>query len=172
LRKGDAKFAANAEMTRVLAHLYESQNDEAHAEALYVGLVAELPNDPTLLDDLGSAQVRLGEYAKAEAVLGKAFGMRKEFDDDDAWGETAEHLAFAASNNNDPKMALQALAARATVLPNSASSLFLDAISHDSLHQRKEAEESYKAFLAAADGKFPDQEFQARHRLVALRNEK
>lgn len=172
LRKDDAKFAANAEMTRVLAHLYETQNDEAHAEALYVELVAESPHDPTLLDDLGSAQVRLMQYAQAEATLEKAFGMRKEFDDDDAWGATAEHLAFAASKNNDPKMALQALAARATVLPNSASSLFLEAISHDSLHQRKEAEVAYKAFLAAAAGKFPDQEFQARHRLVALEAER
>jgi Tfp pilus assembly protein PilF len=172
LRKSDAKFAANAEMTRVLAHLYETQNDEAHAEALYVGLMAGAPNDPTLLDDLGSAQVRLAQYAQAEATLTKSFAMRKEFDDDDAWGATAEHLAFAASKNNDPKMALQALAARATVLPNSASSLFLEAISHDSLHQRKEAEVAYKAFLTAANGKFPDQEFQAKHRLVALEGEK
>jgi Tfp pilus assembly protein PilF len=172
LRKSDAAFAANAEMTRVLAHLYETQNDEASAEKLYLELATKTPDDPTLLDDLGSAEVRLGKYAQAETVLSKAFGMRKAFDDDDAWGETAEHLAFAASKNNDPKMALQALAARATVMPNSASSLFLEAISHDSLHQRKEAEESYKAFLAAANGKFPDQEFQAKHRLVALRSEK
>ena len=172
LRKSDAKFAENAEMTRVLAHLYETQNDEANAEKLYLELAAKIPDDPTLLDDLGSAQVRLGQYAQAETVLGKAFGMRKQFDDDDAWGDTAEHLAFAASKNNDPKMALQALSARATVMPNSASSLFLQAISYDSLHKRKEAVETYKAFLAAADGKFPDQEFQARHRLVALRSEK
>ncbi len=172
LRKSDATFAANAEMTLVLAHLYETQNDEASAEKLYLELVTKTPDDPTLLDDLGSAEVRLGKYAQAETVLSKAFGMRKQFDDDDAWGDTAEHLAFASSKNNNPKLALQALAARATVMPNSASSLFLQAISYDSLHQRKEAEETYKAFLAAANGKYPDQEFQARHRLVALRNEK
>jgi hypothetical protein len=98
--------------------------------------------------------------------------MRKEFDDDDLWGETAEHLAFAASRNNDPKTVLQALAARATVLPNSPSSLFLEATAHDTLHQTKEAVESYKAFLAVAGGKYPDQEFEARHRLVALEHMK
>ena len=65
-------------------------------------------------------------------------------------------------------LVLQALAARATVLPNSPSSLFLEATAHDTLHQVKEATESYKAFLAVADGKYPDQEFEARHRLVAL----
>jgi Flp pilus assembly protein TadD len=168
LRKSDAGFAANAEMTRVLAHLYESQNDEASAERLYEGLVGQTPGDPTLLDDLGSAQVRLGQYAAAEKTLGKAFGMRKEFDDDDLWGETAEHLAFAASKNNDPKLTLQALTARATVLSNTPASLFLEATAHDTLHEVKEARESYKAFLAVAGGKYPDQEFEARHRLVAL----
>lgn len=168
LRKSDAKFAANAEMTRVLAHLYELQGDEGSAEKLYLQAASSMPGDPSLLDDLGSAQVRLKEYPEAEKTLAKAYAMRKEFDDDDAWGETAEHLAFAASHNNDPKTVLQALAARATVLPNSPSSLFLEATAHDTLHQVKEATESYKAFLAVADGKYPDQEFEARHRLVAL----
>jgi tetratricopeptide (TPR) repeat protein len=172
LRKQDPAFAGNAEMTRVLAHLYESQNDEVTAETLYVKLLAQLPGDPSVLDDLGSAQVRLGRYAEAEKSLAKAFGMRKEFDDDDLWGETAEHLAFAASRNNDPKITLQALAARAIVLPNTPASLFLEATAHDTLHEVKQARESYKAFLAVADGKFPDQEFEARHRLVALEHMK
>jgi Flp pilus assembly protein TadD len=172
LRKSDSGFAGNAEMTRVLAHLYESQNDESSAERLYAELVSKMPNDPSLLDDLGSAQVRLGQYAEAEKTLTKAFGMRKEFDDDEVWGVTAEHLAFAASKNNDPSLTLRALTARATVLPNSPASLFLEATAHDTLHQTKEARESYKAFLAVAGGKFPDQEFEARHRLVALEHMK
>jgi Flp pilus assembly protein TadD len=168
LRKSDAGFAANTEMTRVLAHLYESQNDEASAAGLYAQLVVQVPGDPSLLDDLGSAQVRLGQYPQAEQTLAKAFGMRKEFNDDDLWGETAEHLAFAASKNNDPKLTLQALTARATVLPNTPACLFLEATAHDTLHEVKEARESYKAFLAVAGGKYPDQEFEARHRLVTL----
>jgi hypothetical protein len=57
---------------------------------------------------------------------------------------------------------------RSTVLPDSASSLFLEATARDSLKQRKEAIVAYKAFLAAAAGKFPDEEFEARHRLIAL----
>jgi hypothetical protein len=67
---------------------------------------------------------------------------------------------------------LQALDARATVLPNTPSVLFLRAISYDSLHQRKLAIEAYRAFLTAAAGKFPDEEFEARHRLIALQNER
>jgi Flp pilus assembly protein TadD len=172
LRKSEAAFAANPEMTRVLAHLYETQNDESSALKLYADLVAKMPDDPSLLDDLGSAEVRLEQYAEAEKTLTKAFGMREEFDDDESWGVTAEHLAFAASKNNDPNMTLRALAARANVLPNSPASLFLEATAHDTLHQTKEARESYKAFLAVAGGKFPDQEFEARHRLVTLEHMK
>lgn len=168
LRKTDAKLAADAATTRLLAHLYTLDGEDAEAKALYVELVGAETKDASLLDDLGSAQVRLGEYAAAEATLAKAVALREEFHDDAAWGEAEAHLAFAASKNADPKRTLQALAARATVLPNSPASLFLEATAHDTLHQTKEAEQAYRAFLAVADGKFPDQEFQARHRLVAL----
>jgi tetratricopeptide (TPR) repeat protein len=168
LRANDPAVAANNETTRLLARLYYVSGNNVAAETLYKELVAKLPDDPTLLDALGSAEVQQGHDASAELVLGKAVQMREAFHDDTAWGEAAGHLAFAASKNNDPKMCLQALAARATVLPNSATSLFLEATAHDSLRQNKEAAKAYRAFLAMADGKFPDQEFQARHRLVAL----
>ena len=168
LRASNAEVAENADTTRLLARLYYVSGNNIDAETLYKGLVAKLPDDPTLLDALGSAEVQQGHDASAELVLGKAVQMREQFHDDKAWGEAAGHLAFAASKNNDPKMCLQALAARATVLPNSATSLFLEATAHDSLRQNKEAAKAYRAFLAVADGKFPDQEFQARHRLIAL----
>jgi tetratricopeptide (TPR) repeat protein len=168
LRATDPTVAADTDTTRLLARLYYVSGDNVKAETLYKELVAKLPDDPTLLDALGSAQVQQGEDGSAELTLGKAVQMRDAFHDDQAWGEAAGHLAFAASKNNDPKMCLQALAARATVLPNSATSLFLEATAHDSLRQSKEAAKAYRAFLAVADGKFPDQEFQARHRLIAL----
>jgi Flp pilus assembly protein TadD len=168
LRTTDPKAAADPSMTRLLAQLYYVSGDDAAAEKLYSQLVANEPGDPTLLDALGSAQIKLGQDAEAQATFAKAVLMRDAFHDDKAWGEAAGHLAFAASKNNDPKICLQALAARATVLPNSATSLFLEATAHDSLRQNKEAAKAYRAFLAVADGKFPDQEFQARHRLVAL----
>jgi tetratricopeptide (TPR) repeat protein len=168
LREKDPKVDANAATTLLLARLYDVSGDNAAAEELYTQLVAAQPNDPTLLDALGSAQVKQGKDGPAELTLAKAFQMREAFHDDKAWAETAGHLAFAASKNSDPTMCLQALAARATVLPNSATSLFLQATAYDTLHQFKEAAKAYRAFLAMADGKFPDQEFQARHRLIAL----
>jgi len=46
--------------------------------------------------------------------------------------------------------------------------LFLAATAHDKLHQVKEARDLYKQFLSVANGKFPNEEWQARHRLVTL----
>jgi tetratricopeptide (TPR) repeat protein len=170
LRAKDPALANDAKVTRLLANLYSVQGDDASAEKLDLLLLQNAPNDPTLLDDLGEAQLRLGQYSEAETTLTKAVSLREAFHDDQAWALAESHLGLAASKNKDPKTALAALAARSTVLPNSASSLFLQAISYDALRQNKDAIHTYKAFLEAAQGKFPDEEFEARHRLIALQN--
>ena len=74
--------------------------------------------------------------------------------------------------NNDPTTTLQALEIRDKVLPQSPSSLFLAATAHDKLHQVKQAKDLYKQFLTVADGKFPDEEWEARHRLITLEHMK
>jgi tetratricopeptide (TPR) repeat protein len=172
LRASDTELASDASSTLLLAHLYAAVSKNAEAEKLYKALLVTQTKDPLLLDDLGSAQVMQQHYTEAETTLARAVGMRALFHDDQAWAETATHLAFAASKNGDPKTCLEALASRATVLPDSPSSLFLEATAHDTLHQYKDAGRAYRAFLVLANGKFPDQEFQARHRLVALQNMK
>jgi len=171
-RAADPALAKEDSVTRLLARLKGLSGDNAGAAEIYAALVVADPGEPSLLDALGSAYVRLSRYGDAEAALSKAVNQRTAFHDDAAWGEEAGHLAFAASRNNDPQMTLQALAERATVLPNSPVTLFLEATAHDTLHQTKEAEKAYTAFLAVAEGKYPDQEFQARHRLIALKNMK
>jgi hypothetical protein len=67
---------------------------------------------------------------------------------------------------------LQAIEIRDKVLPQSPSSLFLSATAHDKLHQVKQAKDLYKQFLSVANGKFPDEEWEARHRLITLENMK
>ncbi|HEY4009144.1 MAG TPA: tetratricopeptide repeat protein [Acidobacteriaceae bacterium] len=172
LRSGDPAAASNPAITRLLAHLYSLSGDYAKAEPLLRDLVAQNPSDPMLLDDLATALVEQQKFAEAQTLLMKAVAMRPSFSSDEEWGQAAGHLAFAASRNHDPHATLQALAARATVLPNSPASLFLEATAHDTLHQNKDAERAYRAFLALAGGKYPDQEFQARHRLIALEHER
>jgi tetratricopeptide (TPR) repeat protein len=170
LRASNPKIAADTDTTRLLAQLYYVNGDNVAAEKLYTQLLAATPNDPVLLDALGSAQVKQGHDAEAEATFVKAVKLRDAFHDDQAWGEAEGHLAFAASKNNDPRTCLAALDARSTVLPNSPTSLFLQATAHDTLHQNKDAIAAYKAFLALAGDKFHDQKFQAQHRIIALQN--
>ncbi|WP_158787548.1 tetratricopeptide repeat protein [Granulicella sp. L46] len=170
LRASDAKIAADLDMTRLLAQLEYVNGDNVEAEKLYTEMLVSRPNDPMLLDALGSAQVKQGKDAEAEATFVKAVKLRAAFHDDQAWGEAEGHLAFAASKNNDPQTSLGALDARSTVLPNSPTSLFLQATAHDKLHQNKQAVAAYKAFLAIAGDKFPDQTFEAQHRIIALQH--
>jgi tetratricopeptide (TPR) repeat protein len=168
LRASDPKLAADPDTTQLLAQLEYVNGDNAAAETLYAQLVAASPNDPLLLDSLGSALVKQGKDAEAEATLVKAVKLRTAFHDDQLWGEAEGHLAFAASKNNDPQTCLAALDARSTVLPNSPTSLFLQATALDKLHQNKQAIAAYKAFLTLAGDKFPDQTFEAQHRIIAL----
>jgi Tfp pilus assembly protein PilF len=171
LRARDPDAAADPSITALLAQMDEMSKRLPQAESLDRQLLASRPDDPDTLDALGGVLVKEQKYAEAEQMLTQALSLRAAFHDDAAWAEAAGHLAFAASRAGHPEVTLQALAARATVLPNSPAVLFLGATAHDSLHQRKQAIESYKAFLATAGGKFPDEEFKARHRLVALEHE-
>ncbi len=158
----------NPEITRLLARLYGSNQQYDKAAPLYATLVAGSPHDPTLLDDSGDAQIHLHNFAEAESMLKRAVAQPAAFPTKDGLGEAASRLAFAASANNDPETTLQALAIRGTVLPNSPSSLFLAATAHDKLHHTKQAADLYKQFLTVANGKFPDEEWEARHRLITL----
>jgi tetratricopeptide (TPR) repeat protein len=171
LRASNPKLAADPDTTRLLAQLEYVNGDNVEAEKLYTQLLAANPNDPLLLDAVGSALVKQGKDAEAETTFVKAVKLRAAFHDDQAWGEAEGHLAFAASKNNDPQTCLAALDARSTVLPNSPTSLFLQATALDKLHQNKQAIASYKAFLALAADKFPDQTFEAQHRIIALQRE-
>jgi tetratricopeptide (TPR) repeat protein len=172
MRAADPQFAADDSTTRLLARLYGMNGQYEDSEKIYKTLIDRNPKDPSLLDDLADAFIQQQHYPEAQVLLEKAVGMRSSFATPEDWGEAAGHLAFAASKNHDPHATLQALTARATVLPNSPSSLFLEATAHDTLHESKEAARAYRAFLSVANGKFPDQEFQARHRLIALQNVK
>lgn len=162
-------------ITRLLARLYSRNQQYDQAETLYATLVANSPKnspDPTLLDDNADALIRLKRFAEAETLLKHAVANPSAFPSKDDLGNAASHLAFASSANNDPATTLQALTLRATVLPNSPSSLFLEATAHDKLHHTKQATDLYKQFLSVANGQFPDEEWEARHRLIALEHMK
>ncbi|HMF63336.1 MAG TPA: tetratricopeptide repeat protein [Edaphobacter sp.] len=172
VEKLHASHPQDANLTRLLARLYSRDNQFDKADPLYSALIAASPHDATLLDDRADALIHLRKFAEAESLLKRAVSNPNDFRSQEDLGIAASHLAFAASENNDPATALQALEIRAKVLPQSPSSLFLAATANDKLHQVKQAKDLYKQFLSVANGKFPDEEWQARHRLITLEHMK
>jgi hypothetical protein len=61
---------------------------------------------------------------------------------------------------------------RSKSLPEVPSTYFLWATSYDTLHEKTAAMTYYHHFLEAAAGKYPDQEWQARQRLLILEKQR
>ncbi len=164
----------NTAITRLLARVYLETDYSDHADPLYAALIAAQGDhpDPTLLDARAEALLHLHRPAEAEKLLKQAVANPKGFPTPAAFADAATRLAFAASEIDDPRTTLQALAIRATVQPPSPSSLFLEATANDALHQSSKAVGLYKQFLASAGGKYPDEESQARRRITELSHAK
>jgi tetratricopeptide (TPR) repeat protein len=152
----------NAAVDQMLADAYSQAGESAKADPIYARMALAHPNDEGILAGQGENFVREKLYPQAQQVLEKAVKLKP--DDGDAWSG----LSFASSENKQYATTLHALSMRANLLGETPVSYFLWATTYDNLHLRKQAQEYYHRFLAAAGGKFPDQEWQARHRLVAL----
>ncbi|MGB7137469.1 MAG: tetratricopeptide repeat protein [Acidobacteriaceae bacterium] len=132
------------------------------SDALYVELLQAAPRDAGLLDAHGQILIREQRYAEALAVFQRAVASKP--DDVDGWSG----VAFADSKLAKYQDELTALSMRSKYAAENPSTLFLRATAYDNLHQTKAAADYYHRFLAAAQGKYPDQEWQAKHRLIAL----
>lgn len=162
LQKLHDAHPADPAITRMLAQVLAVAGDYAGSDQLYLHLLAVNPQDAGLLVAHGQNLVR---QAQMEAAL-KVFDQATQIDPANADGWSG--LAFAASRTTHPGIALHALTMRSRYLPENASTLFLWAISYDSLHEKQQAAAYYQRFLEAAAGKMPDQEWQARQRLQIL----
>ena len=149
-------------ITRMLADVMAQAGDVAGSDKLYIGLLANEPDDPGLLLAHGQNLIRQLKYAEALSTFDKA--TRIDAANGDAWSG----LAFAAMKTGQPAITLHALTMRSKYLPELPSTYFLWATSYDSLHEKAAAITYYHHFLDAAAGKFPDQEWQARQRLQLL----
>ena len=149
-------------ITSMLADAELQAGNLDKAAALYQQLLADQPNDPALNDARGQVLIRQQNYEEAVAAFRKALAANPS--DVDAWSG----IAFADSELHRYADELQALSMRSKYAPDNPPTLFLRATAYDNLHQSKAAADYYHRFLAAAQGKYPDQEWQARHRLVTI----
>jgi tetratricopeptide (TPR) repeat protein len=160
----DAVRAGRSDLAtlRQLAGEFFAAKDYPHAVEIYRELVAQSPREADLRHRLGSALLYTKDYAEAEKELIAAANL------DPKDPEVLGSLAIAASNNNHHELAIKALDTRAKVTAETPSTYFLRATSYDHLQQYKPAAENYRLFLAAANGAYPDEEWKARHRLIAI----
>jgi predicted Zn-dependent protease len=151
---------------RDLAALYSSGGKNDLAEGSYRLLVAAHPNEAELHRRLGQAQLRQKKYADAQQEFLNTVKLKPNFGD--AYGD----LAFAASENKNYPLVIRALDARAKLLAEVPITYFLRASAYDHLRDLKKAAENYHLFLNTANGKYPDQEWQAKHRLITIEPKK
>jgi len=153
---------ANLDVTRMLADAYLRNGSADKAAPLLAEAVQAAPKDPGLLTSYGQSLIYTKQFAAAIPILERAAAADPH--DEEAWGG----LAFAHSQLRQDDEVLKDLSARQKIAPDTPETLFLWATSYDNLHQMKQAAEYYERFLAAANGKYPNEEWQAKHRLVTL----
>jgi predicted Zn-dependent protease len=146
--------------------LYASSGKNDLAEAAYRALLAGHPNDGELHRRLGEVLLEEKKFPEAEKQFVDAVKFKPDL------GEAYGGLAFAAGENKNYALTIRALDARAKFLPETAITYFMRASAYDHLKDFKHAAANYHLFLNSAKGKYPDQEWQAKHRLIAIEPKK
>jgi Flp pilus assembly protein TadD len=157
----------DSDAQRDLADLYASAGKNDLAENAYRGLVTAHPNDAELHRGLGKALLLQKKFPEAEKEFLAAVRLKRD------WPDVYVDLAWAASENKNYDLAIRALNGRALInaeMP--AICFFLRASAYDHLRDYKQAAVDYHHFLDVAKGKYPDQEWQATHRLIAIEPKK
>ena len=151
---------------RDLAEVYESAGKNDLAEPAYRALLASHPNEAELHRRLGQALLRQKKFAEAQPEFISAIKLKPDL------GEAYGDLAFAAGENKEYPVVIRALDARAKLLKDTPITYFMRASAYDHLRDYKNAAANFHLFLNTANGKYPDQEWQAKHRLIAIEPKK
>ena len=151
---------------RDLADVYADAGKDSEAQALYRSLLAAHPDDAELHHKLGQALMKLKKFPAAEQEFLTAVKLKPD------WGAAYGDLAVAANETQNYALAIQALDMRAKFLPEIPVGYFLRATAYDHLRDFHQAAANYHLFLQVANGKYPDQEWQARHRLITIEPKK
>ena len=157
-----ANNGSGPEVQREKAELLAGLQQYEEAAAIYKKLVEQNPQDARLRHQYGIMLMKQHHFDVAQSELLAALKL------DPSMVAAYGDLAVTASENQQYPLAIQVLDARAKIVPETAATHFLRATAYDHLRQYPLATAEYRQFLAVADGKHPDQEWQARHRLVAI----
>jgi tetratricopeptide (TPR) repeat protein len=151
---------------RDLADVYLGAGKNDLAEAAFRALLVAHPHEAGLHDGLGKALLWQKKSPEAQREFVTSVTLKPNF------GGAYYDLAFAANDNKDYPVIIRALDARAKLLPETPMTYFMRASAYDHLRDFKKAAANYHLFLNNAGGKYPDQEWQAKHRLIAIEPKK
>ena len=154
------------EAEKQMAGIYMDQKQYAQAMTPLQAAITKAPQDAELHHWLGVAYLNQHQPAEAQNQLLTAVKLKPDY------GQAYGDLALAASANKNYVLTLQALEARTKFLPEVPATYFLRATAYDSLKDYPHASENYRQFLAVANGRFPDEEWKAKHRLIAIEPKK
>jgi tetratricopeptide (TPR) repeat protein len=157
---------SDSKARRDLADLDGDLRKYDQAAEIYSALISATPNDADLHAGLGRVLMKQKKFAEAEQELIKAAELKP------GSGEIYGELAVAANENKNYPLAIKAADLRGKYLPENPMSYFLRATAYDHLRDAKDAAKYYHQFLEVARGKYPDQEWQATHRLIAIEPKK
>jgi tetratricopeptide (TPR) repeat protein len=150
-----------------LSSVYALAGKPEKAEPLLRAYLAAHPNDARTHAQMGS--VLLHEHKNIEAQTELIEALKLDPNQPDVCGD----LALAASDSKNYELTIRALDVRAKLgTPESPGTYFLRATAYDHLKAPKQAAEFYRKFLETANGRFPDQEWEAKHRLIAIEPKK
>jgi predicted Zn-dependent protease len=165
--KAGAKLAPGDDAAqRELADLYATAGKNDLAETVYRELLLAHPGEAELHHGLGKALMWQKKSPEAQRELLITVKLKPDL------GVAYYDLAFAANDNKDYPLVIRALDVRAKFLPETPMTYFLRASAYDHLRDYKKAAANFHLFLNVAKGKYPDQEWQATHRLIAIEPKK
>jgi len=151
---------------RELGDIYLDAGKYDLAAAQYKPATENTPKDFDLRMSYGKALLMLHDSEEAQKQFVAAANIKPDA------GDAYWQIAVAANANKNYELTIRALGARAKLLPEIPMSYFLRATAFDNLHIPKEAADNYHHFLEVANGKYSEQEWQARHRLIAIEPKK
>lgn len=156
----------DADAERQLAAIYLDQKKFTEAGPHVQAALKAAPTDAELHHWMGQVLLAEKKFPEAQDELIEALKLKPDL------GEAYGDLAFAASESKNYPLTVKALDARAKFLPEVPMTYFLRATAYDHLQDTKLAAENYHKFLEVAGGHYPDQEWQAKHRLIAIEPKK
>ena len=162
LTEGQSPTSGDPHAALELGTIYVRDGKFPEAEEQFRLAAQGLPEDAEVHYALGSVLMQEKRYSESQDELLYASKLKPDL------VEIYGNLAVVAAENKNYELAIHAVDERAKYLPETPATYFLRATSYDSLKATAKAVENYQRFLATDGGKMPNQEWQARHRLIAI----